>query len=261
MSNTYFYKQGDKPLFEDLVWSRPENRRHAGKLLIIGGNLHGFSAAALAYQEAVKAGIGTGKILLPDALRRTVGYILENGEYAPSTPSGSFSKKALATMLDSAQWADAILLAGDLGRNSETATTVEAFCAKTNLPLVETKDAVDYFYSAPQSLFNRPSTTLVVSLSQLQKLASKAKLEHAVTFAMNQQQLVDWLHDFTKEHLANIVVYHDEQIFVAVNGKVSATKVGEQKSWRVRTAAHSAVWLLQNPQKPFEALTTAVLAE
>jgi len=58
MENTYWHKQtAEKPLFPDMLWSKPENKSHAGKLLIIGGNLHGFAAAAEAYNQATKAGI------------------------------------------------------------------------------------------------------------------------------------------------------------------------------------------------------------
>src|SRR5690348_6592497 len=122
MNAAKWYKQTlDKPLFPKLAWSRPETKQTAGKLLIIGGNLHGFAAPAEAFTHAKAAGIGTTKVLLPNALQKTVGTMLETGEYAPSTPSGSFSKAALDTWLDFSTWADGILLAGDIGRNSETA--------------------------------------------------------------------------------------------------------------------------------------------
>ncbi len=74
MEPTNWYKQVlGSQLFPDLQWSQPENRQHVGKLLMIGGNLHGFSAAASAYSEAVNAGIGTARVLLPDALRKRKG--------------------------------------------------------------------------------------------------------------------------------------------------------------------------------------------
>jgi hypothetical protein len=131
MDRTFWQRQtADKPLFPDLLWSRPETKRTAGKLLIVGGNAHGFSAAAEAYGAAAKAGIGTARVLLPDSLQKTVGKVFAAGEYAPSTPSGSFSQQALAELLELAQWADGVLLAGDFGRNSETAILLESFAAK-----------------------------------------------------------------------------------------------------------------------------------
>lgn len=258
MDIIFWHKQTDQPLYGDLIWSRPENRQHAGKLLIIGGNLHGFAAAANAYQEANKAGIGVAKVLIPDALKPTVGKILENAEFAPSTPSGSFNKQALASWLDWTAWSDAVLLAGDLGRNSETAVAIENFTTKTSKPLVITKDAVDYFYADPAKLLMRPKTTLVLSLAQLQKLAKQAKYPEPVQFSMGIAQLVEWLHQFSQTYQTNLITYHNENIFVDVNGQVSTTQVGDQETWRVLTASHAAVWWLQNPNKTFEALTTAV---
>jgi len=259
MDTTNWRKQtSDQPLFPDLLWSRPENKQHAGKLLIIGGNLYGFSAPASAYQAALKAGIGIAKVLLPNALQKTVGRILENGEYAPSTPSGSFNQQAIATWLEWSQWSDGILLAGDLGRNSETAITIENFTTKTSQPLTITKDAIDYFYTQPKTILDRPDTTLVLSLAQMQKLSRKAPLETALSFSFGLAQYVDWLHQFTLFHPCNVISYHHENIIVAVGGQVVTTQVGEQKSWRLLTASHAAVWWLQNSEKPLEALSAAI---
>jgi hypothetical protein len=256
--NDFWQKQTSQPLFPDLQWSRPENKQHAGKLLIIGGNLYGFAAPASAYQEAIKAGVGTAKVLLPNALQKTVGRILEHGEYAPSTPSGSFNQQAIATWLEWSHWSDAILLAGDLGRNSETAITIENFVTKTSQAMTITKDAIDYFYTQPQTILDRPETTLVLSLAQLQKLSRKAPLETVLSFSFGLAQYTQWLHEFTQAHNCNIVSYHHENIIVAVGGRVVTTQVGDQQSWRLRVASRAAVWWLQNPSKPLEALTTAV---
>ncbi len=258
----YWVRQtAGQPLYPDLLWSRPENKNQAGKLLVVGGNAHGFAAAGDAYAEAVKAGIGTARVLLPDSLQKTVGRVFEAGEYAPSTPSGSFSQKALTELLNMGAWADAVLLAGDLGRNSETAILLERFADKYAGLLTVTKDAADYFIKTPEPLLGRHKSLLVISFAQLQKLAVKARFPQALTFEMDFLRLVDALHDFTLEHRPAIVVKHLETIFVATDGRVSTTKLAEDADiWRVKTAAHAAVWWLQNPAKTFEALTTSVSA-
>jgi hypothetical protein len=258
----YWRRQTDKPLFPALLWSRPENRQHAGKLLIMGGNLYGFSAPAEAYQAVRKAGVGVARVLLPDALQKTIGRVFEAGEFAPSTPSGSFSQKALAEALSLVSWADAVLFAGDLGRNSETAILLEAFAEKYHGQLTITKDAVDYFTNSPQKILARANTTLVLSLAQLQKLATNAGFTPAFTFGMDLLHLVKLLHEFTSQHNVNVVVKHLENIFVAVHGQVSTTNLANDvEIWRVNTAAHTAVWWLQNPDNTFEALTTAVIRD
>ncbi len=260
MTSEFWHKQtAGKPLFPHLLWSRPENRQLAGKLLIVGGNLYGFAAPAEAYAITMKAGIGTNRVLLPSAIQKVVGPSIENGEFAASTPSGSFSQRALVELLDWCKWADGVLFAGDLGRNSETAIMVEKFLEKCEAPTVLTKDAVDYVVSLPQSALERPNTTLVPSFSQLQRLGTAARFEKPLTFSMDLLRIVDWLHIFTDRFAPHVIVKHLDHLFVAVHGEVSTTKLPKDISiWRLQTAAYAAVWWIQNSAKPFEALTMAV---
>jgi hypothetical protein len=249
----------NKPLFPNLAWSRPENRQQAGKLLIVGGNLYGFTAPASAYGASQKAGIGVCRVVLPDALKKTVGKLLDGSEFVPSTPSGSFAIPALASLLDLAQWADGVLVAGDLGRNSETAILLEQFLQKTDVPLVLTKDTADYISSSPQIALRRQKTVLILSLSQLQRLVVNVRHREAVTFSMDMIQLVNWLQTFTSEYTIGIIVKHLDKILVAINGRVSAmTLSDEQTVWRVPAAAYATVWWLQNPGTPFEALSAGI---
>lgn len=261
MDQSFWHKQTkDKPLFPDLIWNRPENRLHAGKLLIIGGNLHDFKAPADAYGAAMKAGAGTVRVLLPDTLSKTVGAFFPEAEFAKSTPSGSFAVEALAELLSAASWADGVLLAGDFGRNSETAILLEKFIEKYTGQLTLTKDAVDYFVKSPQSILARPNTTLVLSFGQLQPLASVAGFQPPFVFSMGLLKFVDNLNNFTQQHQAHIVTYFEENMCVGVSGQISTTKIDNPpKVWRLKTASSASTWWLQNPSKPFDALTTAVL--
>jgi ADP-dependent NAD(P)H-hydrate dehydratase / NAD(P)H-hydrate epimerase len=260
MHQEYWQRQGaQKPLFPDLLWSRPEQRSQAGKLLVIGGNLHAFAAPAEAFGEAEKAGAGTVRVILPDAAKKIVGRVMEHVEYAPSTPSGSFSQKALAELLDLSMWADGVLIAGDLGRNSETAILLESFTSKYKGQLTLAKDAVDYVTSSPQMIADRQNTLLVLSFAQLQKLAAALEFDRPFTFDMDLLRLVDTLHELTKKFRTYIVVKHLDQILCAVDGKIVSTRLVEDSEiWRVKTASHAAAWWMQNPSKPLEALTTGI---
>lgn len=260
MDRSYWFRQEiDEPLYPDRLWSRPENRNQAGKLLIAGGNAQGFAAAGEAYAVAEEAGIGVAKVLLPDSLQASVGKVLAAGEYAPSTPSGSFSLKALAELLPMSQWADAVLLAGDFGRNSETAIVLERFAAKYGGRLIITKDAGDYFVKTPVQLLNRSDTLLVLSFAQLQKFGAGASTTTPFKFDMDLIRLVETLHDFTGRHPAAIMTKHLNNILVATNGQVSTTRLRRDREiWRVPSATSAAVWWLQNPSKPFEAFTTSI---
>lgn len=262
MNQNYWFKQTkQQPLFEDLLWSRPENRSYAGKLLIVGGNAQGFAAAAEAYSYADKAGIGRSRVLLPNALYKNVNKLFPEAEFAPSTPSGSFATTATGELLPMAHWADGVLFAGDIGRNSETAIMIETFLRKHSGAVTLTKDAIEYITSQPQLIAERPDTLLVLSFSQLQKLAIGLKSTTAFTSGMDLLRTVDALHELTLKNPIHIMTKHLDQLFVATGGQVSTTPCPtDERIWRLKTASAACVWWLQNPTKPFESLTTAIVA-
>jgi hypothetical protein len=256
MENTNWFKQApEKPLFEDLLWSRPENRMHAGKLLVIGGNKHLVAAPGIAYSAAQKAGVGTCRVLLPDSTKRMISKIFPEAEFAPSTPSGSFARESLDHFLDLASWADGVLLAGDFGHNSETAILLESFALKYSGQLTIAQDAVDYFINKNSPLFERDNTLMVTSFGKLQKLAINNRPQPPIKHGMNMHQLVEVLQDWK----TNLITSHADMFVAATKeGKVSTTKMPEDSNWQVELAAYASVWWFQHPQKSFESLTTAI---
>ncbi len=258
MENTYWHRQtSEKPLFPDLLWSRPQSKQSAGKLAIIGGNAFAFGAPGVAYNEAIKSGIGICRVLLPDAVKKTVKAILPDADYASSNRSGSFSKPALDNFLESSNWSDGTLLAGDFGRNSETAVLLENFVQKYDGLLTITQDATDYFKAFPKVLLSRENTLIVVSLAQLQKIFINIPLITPITFGMSIQQLVEALHSLTEEYPVCISVKHHDVVYVAFDGRVITTP-NEDMPWRVKTATRASVFWLQNPSKILEAATTSL---
>lgn len=257
MTDYWLKQEEDKPLFPELIWSKPENKNQAGKLLIIGGNQYGFVNPAEAFKAAEDAGIGQVKMLLPDSLKKYIGEHFEGGELAPSTPSGSFSQRALDQAIDMSEWADGVLLAGDFGHNSETAMLLEKFTQKYEGLLTLVGDSLDYFYNSPSTLTGRDKTTLVVNLAQLQKLSSGLKSGIPLLSTMGTVQIVEWLHDFSSNQASATLLINANTVFIAYKGKVSTTKI--QTDTDLVIAAQAAVWHLQNPGKTFEALTSSVL--
>lgn len=258
MATTNWQKQTkDAPLFPDMLWSRPENRLHAGKLLIIGGNGYEFKSPANAYGDALHAGVGTAKVLLPDSMYKTVRDIFPEAEFAPSTPSGSFARTSLAQALDLAAWADGVLWAGDLGRNSETAIFLESFLHKHRGQVTLVGDAADHCLQPPAHCADRPDTTLVLSFAQLQKLGTASGFTTAFTTDMDLAHLVEALQRFTTDHTVHVVTVHDDIIIVAIAGKMSTTKVDDTNTLP-HIAASTATWWLQNPSRPFQAHSSAV---
>lgn len=253
MDDTNWLRQTkDKPLFPDILWSRPENKTQSGKLLIIGGNQHAFSAVAAAYSSAVAAGAGSVRTVLPDRLRATIGKIFPEAEFAPSTLSGSFSKLALAMLLEEASWADGVLLAGDFGRNSETAILLESFADKHPGLLALSGDSIDYFIKSPEQITDREQTVIICGFSQAQKiLARQALLKHD----MDLKQLTEALSVFTKDSKPVIVTQHSGNSVVAYQGRVSTTQGIPNLEL---LAPSSIVFGIQNPGKLFEAITCSV---
>jgi NAD(P)H-hydrate repair Nnr-like enzyme with NAD(P)H-hydrate dehydratase domain len=258
MASIYWHKQDpDSPLFPDILWSRPESKSNAGKLAVIGGHSHGFGAPGAAYGEALDSGIGVCKVLLPDAVKKTVKHVLPDASYGPSNPSGSFSRKALDSFLEISHWSDGTILAGDMGRNSETAILLESYVQKYTGLLTIAQDAADYFKAFPGLLLNRPDTTLVISLAQLQKIFINAPLIIPITYGMTMPNLVDALHDFTNRFPLTVVVKHHDTIFVANAGQVTTTQNTDMPG-RVRVAGKATVYWLQNPSKPLESITASL---
>ena len=113
----YWAKQSDKPLFPELDWNKPERRDQAGRVLIIGGYLHKLQAPAKSYEQLKQHGIGEIKVALPSKTKRLLANSLEAAVFLPSTPSGEFSREGFEELIDYANWADTILLPGDVGRS------------------------------------------------------------------------------------------------------------------------------------------------
>lgn len=246
-------RQTKEPLFPDILWSQPENVRYAGKLMIIGGHKQSFNAVSEAYSSALKAGIGTARVILPDALQKPLKGLFLEAEFAPSNAIGSYSRQALDTLLKVASWADAVLLAGDFGRNSETAVLLEGFVEKYNGKLALAGDTLDYFAAQPGALIKRPDTLLIGELTQLQKLASPALIQQKADFIKIVEQLSDWV----KQTPLSVVTEHSGQIIVGYQEQIFTTPV-KQKIDMHALAAYATVWWLQQPGKPFEAITTGI---
>jgi ADP-dependent NAD(P)H-hydrate dehydratase / NAD(P)H-hydrate epimerase len=257
MTPEYFLKQtADKALFPEMLWNRPENKMYAGKLLIVGGNLHGFHGPALAYTQSLQAGVGVARVLLPDCLKRTVSKLFPEAEFVPSTPSGSFASRALGEILPAAEWANGVLLAGNFGKNSETTIMLDSFMVKFKGAVTLHEDAIDYAISQAQTLVHREHTALVMDFHDLQKFVKAARYPKAITSDMDFLRFIELLHELSSEWAVHLLIKRDKQVYVAADGQVSSTPCGTSLTAR---AAHASVWWLQNPAKPFEAFTTSLV--
>jgi len=254
-------QESDKPLFPDIEWGKPEQRKARGRLGIIGGNKLGFAGVATSYETALETGAGQVRVLLPDVLRKAIPASMTDVIFGASNPSGGLAKDALDEMRALAQWSSCVLMVGDAGRNSETAIAYETLIREYTGPLVMSRDAFDLIRSGSQQLVARPSTVLVLSFAQLQKLFQEVYYPKVLTFSMQLLQLVEALHKFTITYPTTLVVLHKETLIVAHGGEVTTTVWDTPMAiWRGVTATKASCYVMWTPTQPLEALTASLVA-
>lgn len=257
----YWQRQDNtKLLFPDIEWSKPEQRTQRGQLGIVGGNKLGFAGVAESYSTALGTGAGEVRVLLPDCLRNTIPKTMTDVVFAACNPSGSLSRDAVADLIALGSWSSCLLLAGDAGRNSETAIAYSDLLRIYQGSVVITRDAVDLVKNDASALVNRPHTILVVSFAQLQKLFQSVYYPKILTFSMQLLQLVEAMHKFTITYPCTIAVLHHDTFVVAHAGRVITTPWDNPMMiWRGVTAARAATYLMWTPKQPLEAITTSLM--
>lgn len=262
MDRDYWLKQEPTtPLFPNIEWQKPEQRALAGKLLIVGGNAHGFAAVAQAYQDAVKAGAGEVRVVLPDALKKAIDPLALDCVYVPTNQSGGLTKDALPALKGAAAWADALLFIGDAGRNSETAILYEQLLqAFPDKLAIITRDALELVKGQWTELLQRENVIFIATFAQLQKLFQTVYYPRALLFSMQLMNVVESLHKFTVTYPASVVVFHQNQLVIAKAGEVSSTPwENPMLIWRGSVAARSAVYAMQQKSQLFQAITTSLI--
>lgn len=262
MDNTYWKKQTtNKPLYPDVEWNKPEQLSQAGRLGVIGGNKLGFAGVGEAYGIATAAGTGEVRVLLPDVLKKTIPTVMTDVMFGATNPSGSLARDAQIEMKAIGEWSTGVLLAGDAGRNSETAILYEDFLKDYSGPLTITRDAVDLIKNSTSTMVERPNTLLVISFAQLQKIFQSVYYPKVLTFSMQLAQLVDALHKFTITYPCTIMVLHKDYIVVAGGGDVTTTEWQNPMAiWRGSVAAKAASYWLWNPSSALMAATASIVA-
>jgi hypothetical protein len=256
----YWLKQtSSKPLFEDLIWSKPENKTHAGKLLIIGGSTNGFAHTVSCFSEAQKAGAGVVKVVIPESIKKIIGYANEDIIYGQATKSGGFSQEALGLFIETSEWSDAVLLSGELANNSETSILFEKFIEKYNDALIIAGDAFDFTNHFWSKLLKNNKVTFVLDFNRLQKLSMISGLTKPITSTTTLVNLVENLHEMTELTHANLIIEYSDFIIVASQGYVSTTKIENKNNLQIKLAANAAIWYMQNINKTFEALSCAAI--
>lgn len=260
----YWHRQSTNKLFNDIDMMAPEQRRFAGKLLIIGGNKGMFFAVASALEAAKKFGVGEVRALMPDALKNQVPSTPEL-YFAEAEASGAFGRLALQEMLRQAEWADAVLLIGDSGKNAETSLVFAEFMDKCQKPVYITRDAVETVTpSAADWAMRDYETGLLLTMPQLQKMLRTMYYPKVITLSMPTNQLVETLHKFTLSYPVAVATFHNDLIIVAEKGEVVTQQISETKLtpislWSGALLVQAVVARLWNPEKDFYKVFSATL--
>ena len=111
-------------------------------------------------------------------------------------------------------------------------------------------DSSDYFFQNSQLVLDRENTVIVAEFSQLQRLLGGKLL---------LKSSMDWIQIVTalsaQPIMASLITKHEDQVLVVAEQRLSST----QSSASLQAiASYASVWSLQQPSKPFQALTTAV---
>lgn len=246
-------KQSGQPLFPDILWNRPLNRKTGKQLLIMGGHSKQFSIVQQTYQAALAAGIGQAKSVLPDSLRPYLGNA-PDCLLVRSTPAGSFARGAYEPIRGYLNESDGLLLPGDLSKNPETTSLVERLLSGTGKPVFITPKVIEASLERPMSLLNGSPRIIIGTLSVLKKLAKSLDIgsKSPTTNLLGKISFIKTLPQQTTNY-----VMLDSEITICSNGKVSVTAIhsASPRLFAVAGAAFATFWLQQ--ANKFEALTTA----
>jgi hypothetical protein len=258
--NDYWFKQTlEDQLFPDLMWSKPEHKSQAGKLLIIGGSSNGFAHTVSSYTESLKAGAGSIRVLIPDSTKKLIGHVSEDIVFGASTKCGGFAGSSLGQLVEQSEWSDAILISGELGNNSETTILFEKFLTNYKDSLVISEDAFDFSSNFFSLLTNNHQVIFVLDFSKLQKLSSFVGVDKPITSSINFVNLIEILHTMSEQLKAHLIIEYNDFIIVASQGYISTTDKKSSSPLSIKIAANSAVWYMQNKTKIFESLTCAAV--
>lgn len=257
----YIKQKAGQPHFEDLVWNRPINKAQQGNILIIGGHTGHIMKPSQAYESCLAVGVNNAKVLLPSSTKKVFfGNVPSDIEFCEATPTGSFSKSGYSEIMSYITSSDLTLLAGDWSQSSETALLLEKVLVSNAGLAVLANDTVSIFSEFASTYFDNEHQNpiiLVLDFSQLQLLLINAGKDLVLKTTDNLDTKLENVSKFSQSQNIGIVLLMEQMIITAIDGQIATTAIVETPN-PTTLASKVAVWLMQNPKRPFEALTTAV---
>jgi NAD(P)H-hydrate repair Nnr-like enzyme with NAD(P)H-hydrate dehydratase domain len=219
--NLNFLRQTDVPLFPKALYNRPLTRLTAGRLLVIGGQIHEFSQPTAIHQLALAAGLGECRVIMPDALASVLGGA--NGVYfGASTTSGSLARAALGRILELSEETDATAIGASLTNNSDTTMLIERLLAELKTPLVVFADGLASIGSQLDILSSRPYTLFILTMAEVFKLAGQRGLAIHIRPDGGLVNKVEIINQVAATLTGDLVVFGSE-IIIACGDHISVT--------------------------------------
>ncbi len=244
--------QKNEPLFPDILWSRPENRNGAGKLLIVGGSADNLANVAQSYTMAEQAGVGACFLLVPESLQKVTKNI-PFIHYGPANRSGSFAERSLSEMLDLAKNVDGIMLAGNMGKNSETSLTLDKFLSKYRGLLGINSSSLESLSLGWQSLLARDNTILEIDIKTLQQIGISLSFDKPITSDSPNWLIAESLSKISMNFPTTLALYTNSTIWLAQGSQVIAC---DQQKYNF---CKGMVWAIQQPKKQLQAIATSII--
>lgn len=253
-----FYRQRDKPLFEDIIWTQPQRSAKEAQVLIIGGHSQSIQAPLAAFQHLKNLNL-KASVILPDSLKKIfkIGKSEDlNLSFLPSTPAGSLAQKGAPTILQTAQKHACLFIAGDLSSNQETERLIlELLKDFRGCKLVVGK-------IAKTILENQTATSedlnLVLDASQLPFLNRSRAGKKALQTQASPEVFAQTLSELDLKF--NLTAATDRIIWTKIGRDVCATFAKNSENADadpLKLAAHCALYLINNPRQPWPASVSA----
>lgn len=247
--------------YKDLFWNIPSEQKK-GVAAVIGGNGQNFKIP-MKTAEFLDANfpLKEVKVVLPDVLKPKLPP-LPDLVFLKTTDTGSFSEAdEIKAAIDNVDFS---LIIGDLSKNAITAKIFGKALTASSKPLLLTRDAIDLVADeGMEKILMRENLTIFGSILQWQKIFKSVLYPKILQPSQSLVQVAEAFHKFTLSYPVQMVAFHDGQMLIAKNGKVTVvplvqTAYSPLTIWSGELACKILALNLYNPDKFIEATVAAM---
>jgi NAD(P)H-hydrate repair Nnr-like enzyme with NAD(P)H-hydrate dehydratase domain len=223
-----FTRQGDEPLYPNVLYNRPVTRAAGGRLLIIGGHTGDFVQPTNLYQLAVAAGAGECQVALPDVLAKFLDGA-PGATYVPTGPSGALGIDALGRLLQLSENADAVALGASLSNSSQTTILLERLLDELQRPVIAFGEALSLLQHRVRLLTDRPDCLLILTMPEVFKLAGQLEVAIHIRPGGGLINKLEIVRDLAAACQCQLAVYGSE-IIIAAGEELVVTPINHRLS-------------------------------